>query len=291
MATQKKGKKPKQDIVNKAGMLQASVKGTPVQLPDQFESKFITKDLISEIKETTEEIQTLLMSKSKIDIRIGEALATLKSQFNAYGNQKKISTKEVEQAFGEFVQEVFDIKESRANEYIRVTKRKELEGLKLTISNLVELSRLPGDALTEFLEEHPADELSEMSFRKMQTLVRENNENSRPQKVSSSSGGGAGSFATRVSSADAESTNAAENDDTPETPQASPIRELAVTVEDEPITGTVVVNPDIATAELRVSFESFKQAFESESLTAQATALLKEIHEWHTHLAKKAKGV
>lgn len=293
MAKQKKGKKPNQDIVNKAGMLQASVKGTPVQLPDQFESKFITKDLISEIKETTEEIQTLLMSKSKIDIRIGEALATLKSQFNAYGNQKKISTKEVDQAFGEFVQEVFDIKESRANEYIRVTKRKELEGLKLTISNLVELSRLPGDALTEFLEEHPADELSEMSFRKMQTLVRENNENSRPQKVSSSSSGGGstGSFASRVSSADAESTDAAENDDTPETPQASPIRELAVTVEDETIIGTVVVNPDIATAELRVSFESFKQAFESESLTAQATALLKEIHEWHTHLAKKAKGV
>jgi hypothetical protein len=291
MATKKKGKKPNQDIVNKAGMLQASVKGTPVQLPDQFESKFITKDLISEIKETTEEIQTLLMSKSKIDIRIGEALATLKSQFNAYGNQKKISTKEVEQAFGEFVQEVFDIKESRANEYIRVTKRKELEGLKLTISNLVELSRLPGDALTEFLEEHPADKLSEMSFRKMQTLVRENNENSRPQKVSASSGGGMGSSVARVSSADAESADIAEDDDTPETPQASPIRELAVTVEDEPITGTVVVNPDIATAELRVSFESFKQAFESEILTAQATALLKEIHEWHTHLAKKAKGV
>jgi hypothetical protein len=85
-----------------------------------------------------------------------------------------------------FVQEVFDIKESRANEYIRVTKRKELEGLKLTISNLIELSRLPEDALGEFLEEHPAEELAEMSWRKMQALVRENNENSRPQKATSS---------------------------------------------------------------------------------------------------------
>lgn len=93
MATQNKDKKKDKGIVNKAGMLQVSVKGTPVQLPEQFESKFITTDLISEIKETTEEIQTLLTSKSKIDIRIGEALATLKGQFTAYGHQKKLAPK------------------------------------------------------------------------------------------------------------------------------------------------------------------------------------------------------
>lgn len=81
MGSKTKTSNQKKGIVNKSGMLQAPVKGTPVKLPDQFESKFITKDLISEIKETTEEIQTLLTSKSKIDIRIGEALATLKSQF------------------------------------------------------------------------------------------------------------------------------------------------------------------------------------------------------------------
>lgn len=281
MATQNKNKKEK-SYVNKAGMLQAPVKGTPVHLPEQFESKFITKDLISEIKETTEEIQTLLTSKSKIDIRIGEALATLKSQFTAYGHQKKISAKDAEQAFGEFVQEVFDIKESRANEYIRVTKRKELEGLKLTISNLIELSRLPDGALGEFLEEHPAEELAEMSWRKMQALVRENNENSRPQKTTSSGS----SAPTAIQHEDA-----VESDYADEVPQAAPAREFVVSVEDEPLTGTVIVTPDIATAELRVSFESFKEAFESEALTVEAKALLQEIQEWHTHLAKKAKGV
>jgi hypothetical protein len=291
MATQKKDKKKDKGIVNKAGMLQVSVKGTPVILPEKFESKFITTDLISEIRETTEEIQSLLLTKSKVDIRIGEALATLKSQFAAYGHQKKISTKEAEQAFGEFVQEVFNIGETRANEYIRVTKKKELEGLRLTISNLVELSRLPDDALGEFLEEHPAEELSKMSFRKMQTLVRENNENSRPKVSPSSGGGGTGSYA-RVHSENTDSVESEDtSDDTTEASHSAPKRDLVATVNDEPITGTVVKNPDIVTAGLRVSFESFKEAFESESLTSEAEALLQEIHEWHAHLAKKAKGV
>lgn len=289
MATQKRDKKEK-GHVNKSGMLQVSVKGTPVMLPEKFESKFITMDLISEIRETTEEIQTLLLTKSKVDIRIGEALATLKSQFTAYGHQKKISTKEAEQAFGEFVQEVFNIGETRANEYIRVTKKKELEGLKLTISNLVELSRLPDDALGEFLEEHPAEELSKMSFRKMQTLVRENNENSRPKVSSSGSGGGGRTTSPITDTVDAPSAPA------PGLVQESPERELAVLMDDDSddtteIVGTIVENPTVATAKLRSAFESFKQSFDSEQLTKDAETLLTEIKEWHSHLAKKAKGV
>jgi hypothetical protein len=290
MATQKKVKKEK-GHVNKAGMLQAPVKGTPVQLPEQFDSKFITTDLISEIRETTEEIQSLLLTKSRVDVRIGEALATLKSQFTAYGHQKKLSTKEAEQAFGEFVQAVFNIGDTRANEYIRVTKKKELEGLKLTISNLVELSRLPDDALGEFLEEHPAEELSTMSFRKMQTLVRENNENSRP-KVSSSGGGGGGSRSVGRST-DAEETPSAP---APVLPQGHVERELAVLMDDDSedateIVGAIVENPTVATAKLRSAFESFKHAFESEKLTQDAETVLSEIKEWHSHLTKKAKGV
>lgn len=285
MATQKKEK----GIVNKAGMLQASVKRTPVQLPDQFESTFITKDLISEIRETTEEIQTLLISKSKIDIRIGEALATLKSQFTAYAHQKKLDAKDAELAFGEFVQAVFDIKDSRANEYIRVTKRKELEGMKLPISSLIELARLPGDSLTEFLEEFPAEEMAEFSVRKMQALVRDRNENSRP-KVSSSGGGG-GNSASR--SADTDKTPSAS---APVLPQGNPERELAVLMADDSddateIVGMVVDTPTVATAKLRSAFESFKQSFESEQLTQDAETLLTEIQKWHSHLTKKAKGV
>lgn len=288
MGSKSKTSNQEKGIVNKAGMLQAPVRGTPVHLPDQFESKFITKDLISEIKETTEEIQTLLTSKSKIDIRIGEALATLKSQFTAYGHQNKISAKDVEQAFGEFVQAVFNIGDTRANEYIRVTKKKELEGLKLPISNLVELSRLPDESLAEFLEEHPAEELSQLSFRKMQALVRENNENSRPQKVSSSSGGRSAS--PGVEKEDTPSTH------TPVLPHGNPERELTVLMDDDSedateIVGIIVDSPTVATAKLRSAFESFKQAFESEPLTQDAESLFTEIKEWHSHLAKKAKGV
>lgn len=289
MGSKSKTSNQEKGIVNKAGMLQAPVKGTPVQLPDQFESKFITKDLISEIKETTEEIQTLLTSKSKIDVRIGEALATLKSQFAAYAHQKKISTKDAEQAFGEFVQAVFNIGDTRANEYIRVTKKKDLEGLKLPISSLVELSRLPDESLAEFLEEHPADELSKLSFRKMQVLVRENNENSR-SKVSSSGGSG-GRSAIRNNETDDTQTISA-----PVLTQGNPQRELTVLVDDDSedvpeIVGTVIENPIVATAKLRSAFESFKQTFESEQLTQDAETLFKEIKEWHSHLAKKAKGV
>lgn len=262
MGSKSKTSKQEKGIVNKGGMLQAPVKGTPVHLPDQFDSKFITKDLISEIRETTEEIQTLLTTKSKIDIRIGEGLATLKSQFTAYAHQKKISAKDAEQAFGEFVQTVFNIGDTRANEYIRVTKKKELEGLKLPISNLVELSRLPDDTLAEFLAQHPAEELSKLSFRKMQTLVRENNENSRP-KISSSGGGGSASRSVEV--AEAPSASAAT------LPQGNPQRELSVLMDDDSedvqeIVGTVIENPIVATAKLRSAFESFKQTFESEQL-------------------------
>lgn len=290
MGSKSKTSNQEKGIVNKAGMLQAPVKGTPVNLPDQFESKFITKDLISEIKETTEEIQTLLTSKSKIDIRIGEALATLKSQFTAYGHQKKISAKDAEQAFGEFVQAVFNIGDTRANEYIRVTKKKELEGLKLPISNLVELSRLPDESLAEFLEEHPAEELSQLSFRKMQALVRENNENSRPQKVSSSGGGGGRPASPGIEKDDTPSSSA------PVLPQGNPERELTVLMDDDSedateIVGIIVESPTVATAKLRSAFESFKQSFESEPLTQDAESLFTEIKEWHSHLAKKAKGV
>lgn len=290
MGSKSKTSNQEKGIVNKAGMLQAPVKGTPIQLPDEFESKFITKDLISEIKETTEEIQTLLVSKSKIDIRIGEALATLKSQFTAYAHQKKISPKEADDAFGEFVQAVFNIGETRANEYIRVTKKKELEGLKLTISNLVELSRLPDEALSEFLEEHPADELSKLSFRKIQSLVRDNNENSRPQKVSSSGGGGGRSINTTTDKDKSPATQL------PVLPQGNPERELSVLMDDgsedaTEIVGTVIENPTVATAKLRSAFETFKQSFESEPLTQDAEALFTEIKAWHSHLAKKAKGV
>lgn len=289
MGSKTKTSNQEKGLVNKAGMLQAPVKGTPVQLPDQFESKFITTDLISEIKETTEEIQTLLTSKSKIDVRIGEALATLKNQFNAYAHQKKISTKDAEQAFGEFVQAVFNIGETRANEYIRVTKKKELMGLKATISNLIELSRLPDESLATFLKKHPAEQLSKMSWRKMQTLVRENNENSRPQKVSSSGGGG------RSASPSADK-DVPSPSSTPVLPQGNPERELTVLMDDDSddateIVGTVVESPVVATAKLRSAFESFKQTFESEQLTQDAETLFKEIKEWHSHLAKKEKGV
>lgn len=286
MAKQKKDKN--QGPVNKAGMLQAPVKGTPVQLPEKFESKFITKDLIKNIKETAEEIQTLLTTKSKIDIRIGEALATLKSQFAAYAHQKKLNTKDAEQAFGEFVQEVFDIEKNRANEYIRVTKKKELVGLRTTISNLVELARLPEEDLKELLEEYPKDELEQLSWRKMQALVRDNNENSRP-KASSSGGSGGRSAATSSGS----------TLPSPVLPQGTPKRDLVVLTDDDSgedndvteIVGTVIDNPIVATAKLRSAFESFKQSFESEKLSKEAETLLTEIKEWHSHLTKKEKGV
>lgn len=292
MGSKNKTKIGLESITNKAGMLQAPVERTPVQLPDKFESNFITTDLIKEIKVTVESIQTLLTTKAQIDMRIAEELATLKSQFTAYAHQKKLNAKDAELAFGEFVQEVFNIKESRANEYIRVTKRKELEGLKLPISNLVELSRLPEEALGEFLEEHPVEELSKLSYRKTQSLVRDNNENSRPKENLSGEGGG------RSASTDANTDS--DSSPIPSLPQPSNQRDLAVLMADdddensdnaETLVGAVIDSPNTATAKLRVAFDSFKQAFESEKLTPEAEALLKEIKEWNPHLAKKAKGV
>lgn len=79
MGSKNKTKIGLESITNKAGMLQAPVERTPVQLPDKFESNFITTDLIKEIKVTVESIQTLLTTKAQIDMRIAEELATLKA--------------------------------------------------------------------------------------------------------------------------------------------------------------------------------------------------------------------
>lgn len=141
----------------------------------------------------------------------------------------------------------------------------------------------------EFLEEHPAEELAEMSWRKMQALVRDNNENSRPK--SSPSGGGGRSASN---SAD---TNKAPVTPAPALSQANPERDLAVLIDDDDsgdtteIIGVVIESPTVAIAKLRSAFESFKQAFESEQMNQDAETLLTEIKEWHSHLAKKAKGV
>lgn len=159
--------------------LQAHVAGTAVKLPDTFKSTLITPELLKAIKPTAESIQTLLGSQAKIELRLGEELFKLKNQILAFATKRKLSSKEAAEAFNEFIQETFNLGSTRAEEYIKVANKKDLHGLKLPISSLVELARLPDDSLKRVLKDTPQPKLAEMSFRGVQALVRENNENKR----------------------------------------------------------------------------------------------------------------
>jgi hypothetical protein len=85
----------------------------------EFDNALITNDLIETVKEQTEIIQTLLTTRRKVDIQIAKSLSIIRNQFLAYAVKNSLGKSEAETAFSEYVQAVFDIKASRASEYIR----------------------------------------------------------------------------------------------------------------------------------------------------------------------------
>ena len=251
----------------------------------KFENNLITENLIETVREHTEIIHTLLTSRRKLDIQIASELAILRNQFLAYAAKNELGKAEADEAFGEYVQAVFDIKASRASEYIRVAGKKALQDLKLPISSLCELARLNDEALNEFLEGYPPEELENMTFREVQVLVQDNNENRVTRKSTKSNGGGVSKSTTpKVSASNQPSPSEKEN-------AAIDIQNMT-----EVITGEVETSESIedatvlrmtAIANLRVAFSDLKNAVDKLGLDQITTDLLAEISKYYESAQKK----
>lgn len=261
-----------------------------------FENNLISKDLIEVVREHTEKIHYLLTARRKCDLQIASELSLLRNQFLGYATKNGLDKSKADEAFGEYVQVVFDIKASRASEYIRVANKKSLNGLKLPISSLVELSRLNDEALEEFLKGWPEEEIATMTFREVQVLVRDNNENKivRQTKKSVGGGGNSGGSWTKVSTSTT----------IPASTQSSPSMQVSaptdfektaevITGEVDPATPTTETNEPteqdrlIAAANLRVAFGELKTAIDKLGLDKITTDLLAEISQYYESTHKK----
>lgn len=151
----------------------------------EYRNTFIDKDLCKAVSKNTYLIKDALAQESKLNLSIGKHLCELKSQFELIAKNRHKQPGTAAKAFNEYIQVQFDIRASRAGEYIRLAKV--FNGLKLNLeaSKLIELSRLNQSVLKKFLEKYSSSQLSAWPYRKVRDLVRESNENKRTIKASS----------------------------------------------------------------------------------------------------------
>ncbi len=143
--------------------------------------RLITDEVIKAVSETLSALEIALTQERLTTINIGGLLAKLKGEIAIHlrDSGKTVSDKRIKGAFFSFVQMRFKIKTSRLNEYMRLAERIELHNLDLSVSVLIELSRLNGILLAKFLEEHPTEKLKGLTVKAIKKLVRETNENRR----------------------------------------------------------------------------------------------------------------
>ena len=275
--------------------MKVSVVGSPIDLSVDFQNKFITEELIKIITPTAEVIQQLLKARSKADIQIGEELRSLRNQFRSFAAKNKTTSTEANKAFSDFIQDAFDIGESRANEYIQVSEKSKLKEMKLPISSLVELSRLPEKEFEKLLKDHPVSILNQLTYRSIKDLCQQYNNNSRPRLSTAprSTGGGSGSYSASnrspsVSQPPSPSLSLVQTTTT-QPPTHSSGRDLTtifdsnVTETDSnasPSQGLEPVTPTIINAKLKIIFEEMKVSFSTSEPPEETKQILQEINTW-----------
>jgi hypothetical protein len=253
-----------------------------------FENNLISKDLIEVVREHTEKIHYLLTTRRKCDLQIASELSLLRNQFLGYATKNGLDKTKADEAFGEYVQVVFNIKASRASEYIRVANKKILKDFKLPISSLVELSRLNDEALEEFLQGWPEQEIATMTFREVQVLVRDNNENKIVRQTTKTNSGRGGGWTKNPASI----TVSANIHPSTQVAAKADIEEAAEVImgEVEPIQESIEPNEQdrlIAAANLRVAFAELKTTVDKLGLDKITTNLLSEISQYYESAQKK----
>ncbi len=162
--------------------------------------------------------------------------------------------------------------------------------MKLPISSLVELSRLNDEVLEEFLKGWPEEEIATMTFREVQVLVRDNNENKVVRQTTKSVGGG-GSGWTKTPTSPTVPSSIQPNPST----QVAVLADLenmaeVITGEVESATETSELNEQdrlIAAANLRVAFSELKTAINTLGLDKITTDLLAEIAQYYESAQNK----
>lgn len=145
-------------------------------------SPLITENVLVSVSKTVSAIDRALSSERKTSVNLGGLLLKLKGEFSVQVRKETyrvLSDKKVSWAFHHFIRVRFKLQKSRTDELIRLAERKDLHGIELPVSALVELSRLDEGKLEEFLAEHPVDDLQELPVSKIKKLVRGENTNKR----------------------------------------------------------------------------------------------------------------
>lgn len=148
----------------------------PIPKVKEFKNSILTPELCASVRLTTSEIIAKISDIAQGEIEIGTAMLKLKKEFSDYAKAKDISETEIRKAFADYIQVVFGFMPARAYDYMTVAEHEVASKLKLSISSLVELSRLSPDVLSELLESNDEANLRTLTYREIKALVKSKNQ-------------------------------------------------------------------------------------------------------------------
>lgn len=142
----------------------------------EFKDRILTPELCESVRSTTSEIIAKISDIAQGEIEIGKAMLKLKNEFIDYAKANGISEMEIRKAFADYIQVVFGFMPARAYDYMTVAEHEVASRLKLSISSLVELSRLSPDVLNQLLESNDEVTLRTLTYREIKALVKSKNQ-------------------------------------------------------------------------------------------------------------------
>lgn len=153
-----------------------------------YKSELLSAETIGQIKTNMDKVVSLIKSGTEHDKEIATHLFKISVQLKdtavkKYGDNKKAVSKKTKAAIRELALMDFNLRPSRAFEYIRLANYKSVFEMKLPISHLIELSRLKNEGdLNGLLKVKPEKELEQLKYRQVQALVKLFNSSKRKEK-------------------------------------------------------------------------------------------------------------
>jgi hypothetical protein len=240
------GSKKSAQTKNSNPFLRAPVKAL------KFDHELLAAPLIKKYQGRLNLIEKILKSQASQDNRLAKGLNQLLGQIQVTAHKKyeRNVDERARKAFYELTQKQFGIQPARAAEYIKVAENKKVIALGLTISSSVEIARLSEKALKQFLAAYPKTKLKKMGYREIKSLTRKSNPKKRNTKSAKKKIALVYSQAGKLSS------------------------------KSTPVFATAADRKLAATADLKVTFHSFKAANKKGGLDNGSLKLLKEMSAW-----------
>lgn len=255
----------------------------------RYTSPFIDEALVKSVANDTLRLRTHLISQGKGDLQTGRLLLVLRGRFEGAAQAKGNVPKEnVQEAFTDYIQVQFGIKESRANELIRAALKLGtfLPELLLEDSKLVEVSRLEKDDIEKMIKTYPVEKLQVLSFREVKNIVRKFNPKSRDT--------------TKVKNKKPKNTEAETETQAPSEPSSPPkiATPLSTEAQLDGATAPVINLADFKSEDTNGFAKSFtdgvkilKDAVGDGEIPANISKLIDELYQWKNEKeAKKASG-